>query len=191
MFEQQRQSLPLGKIYFWTVISGGTAASYLSLVQLIDQGGSEGFSYVAFLVFAVLGALTELVAIPLPKGGHLTASFPILFACLLELGYQPTLGILAVTAILCNGFLQRRSWKLCWFNFSQYALSYLAASQLLQLVGYGPVPAIRELPPTNVLAFAMLAYLLTNILLVDGFIAIEKKVPLYRVLWEDDRWEFL
>ncbi|MGE5707765.1 MAG: diguanylate cyclase [Bacteroidota bacterium] len=143
-----------------------------------------------FWILTLLGLVTELITVPLPQGGRLTASFAVIFASLLMQGLLPTIMILTVVSIIGGFFIQRRHWPLSIFNFSQYTLAYSAAFWILGLADYSvlSVPRARDLP---IILFAAIIYLLVNIALVNGYIALEKKVSIAQVLWEDDRWELL
>lgn len=181
---------PVGRLYFWAVIVAGTIAAAALLVGSIGRTDLiPKFWSDTFLALAVLGFITETVTVPLPKGGRLTAGFSILFACLLELGIEPTVAILAVTTLVSGSLIVKRPLTLCFFNLAQYTLSYLAAYGVLQAGHFALGQAVRS--QYWLIFLAVLAYLAVNVVLVDGYIAVEKRVPLLPLLWEDDRWEVL
>lgn len=182
--------LPVGRLYFWSVVVAGTIAAMALLAggagrtDLVPKFWSD-----TFLVFAVLGFVTETITVPLPRGGRLTAGFSILFACLLELGIEPTVAILGLTTLLGGSLINRRPLPLGLFNLAQYTLSYLAAYGVLAAGHFTLGQAVRS--QYGLIFLAVLAYLAVNVVLVDGYIAVEKRVPLLRMLWEDDRWEVM
>jgi diguanylate cyclase (GGDEF)-like protein len=143
-----------------------------------------------FWVMLVLGIATELVDVPLPRGGRLTTSFAIFFASLLILGLSATVAILLGVSLVAHMLVHRRHWSLAAFNFGQYTLSYSASYAVLSLAGITPA---ETLTVTDVPFFiaATLAYLGVNVTLVNGYLALVKGAPVFRLLWEDDRWELL
>ncbi|HEY9900364.1 MAG TPA: diguanylate cyclase [Pantanalinema sp.] len=178
----------IGKAYFFAVTVLGLG---LAAWMLADASQYAQLAHPMFLAFALLGVATELVGFPLPRGGRVTASFAFLFASLLMQGLFPTIVVIALIAVASNLVVQRRHWSLALFNLAQYTLSYGAAHLALVLGGY---EASRDLlsPLTfGVLFAATLAQIAVNIALVNGYIALEKQVPLWQVLWEDDRYELL
>lgn len=179
-------NLPLGKLYFLSVAALGTIAA-LVVFTVVGRPLVLPLTNPVFWIFMALGLATELVTVPLPNGGRMTASFAVLFATLILLGPRSTVAILVGVTALAS-LVQRRSWKLAWFNFGQYALAYLAADQILDLGRFQAVDAHGHWP---LMLGAAAVYLAVNVLLVNGYIALEKKVPLHRVFWEDDRWELL
>lgn len=178
----------LGKAYFFavTVLGLGLAAWVLS-----DVSQYAHLAHPMFWAFALLGVATELVGVPLPRGGRVTASFAFLFASLLMQGLFPTIVVVALIAVASNLIVQRRHWSLATFNLAQYSLSYGAAHLALTLGGYEASRDLLSPMSFGVLFAATLAQIAVNIALVNGYIALEKQIPLWQVLWEDDRWELL
>lgn len=177
----------VGRIYFYAVmvigllVAAGLTAAGMSVAD---------FQTPLFATFAVLAIATELIAVPLPRGGRLTASFAFLYACLITLGLLPTVAVVALIALIANLLVQRRHWSLALFNFSQYTLSYGAAQLVLMAGGFDRHVVRITGHDWPILLTAMVVQLLTNVILVNGYIALEKRISPFKVLWEDDRWEF-
>lgn len=172
--------------YFYTVNLAGVAAALLILLHGFTP---QMLREPTFWVLGLLALITEMITVPLPKGGRLTASFAVVFTTLLMEGLAPTIGILILVSSIGALILQKRGWTLAFFNFAQYTLAYTGANYALNLAGYtsGAVRAY-DLP---IVLFAATVYLIINIALVNGYIALEKHVSIIQVLWEDDRWELL
>lgn len=180
--------LTLGKVYFYAVTLVGVA---IAVGVGLDSAQYALLTNPLFMVLALIAVATELVAVPLPRGGRVTASFAILFASLLTLGLLPTITMVALLSLVANLAVQRRHWSLATFNLAQYTISYSAAYGVLVLAGYDRAASTLTLHDLPVLLGATLVQLAVNIALVNGYIALEKRIALWQVLWEDDRWEFL
>ncbi|MNK70503.1 Response regulator PleD [compost metagenome] len=177
----------LSNVYFRAVTLAGTLlAVWLWLVPTTPVP-FDGWVFWAMLV---LGVATELIDVPLPRGGRLTTSFAIFFASLLILGLSATVTLLFGVALIAHMLVHRRHWSLAAFNFGQYTLSYSASYAVFVLAGIHPTEnlTISDLP---VFFAATLAYLVANVTLVNGYLALVKSAPVFRLLWEDDRWELL
>lgn len=178
----------IGQFYFSIVTALGLATAGYAFGIFRDL---PVLASPLFWGLAALSVATELIGVPLPRGGRLTTSFTFLFAALITLGLAPTILILLGIALIVNLAVMRRHFSLAIFNFAQYTLSYSAANWVLthgelhQHLGH---LALHDLP---ILAQAVLVQLVVNVILVNGYIGLEKRVPLWQVLWEDDRWEFL
>ncbi|HEY9857480.1 MAG TPA: diguanylate cyclase [Stenomitos sp.] len=180
--------LTFGKSYFYAVTLVGVA---IALWVGLDTSQYALLTSPLFMGLALIAVATELVAVPLPRGGRVTASFAFLFASLLTLGLLPTIAIIALLSMVANLAVQRRHWSLATFNLAQYTISYGAAYGALTIGGFDRTAATVTLHDLPVLLGATLVQLAVNIALVNGYIALEKRISLWQVLWEDDRWEFL
>ena len=158
--------IPAGKLYFWAVIVAGTIAAAWLLAGATGRTDlAAKFWSDTFVVFLVLGFVTEAITVPLPKGGRLTAGFSILFACLLELGIEPTVAMLSVSTLVGGTLIVKRPLTMCLFNLAQYTLSYLAAYGVLAAGHFALGQAVRS--QYWLIFLAVVAYLATNIVLVD------------------------
>lgn len=173
--------------YFWAVTLAGIL---LALGLWISPAQPIPYADWVFWALLGLGILTEWVDVPLPGGGRLTTSFAIFIVALLIFGLPTTVAILLGVTAVVHLLVHRRHWSLAAFNFAQYTLSYAACYGIFALAGFQPG---RELAVTDlplVLA-GTLAYLVANVTLVNGYLALVKGAPIYRLLLEDDRWELL
>jgi diguanylate cyclase (GGDEF)-like protein len=137
-----------------------------------------------------LGVVAELTNIPLPKGGRMTAGFLIAFAALLMLGLPACLIVVTFVAIVTAGLPPRGAITRAMFNVGQYSLAYIASNYALT---YGHVYIYGFPGPddNSFVAFATLAYLVVNFVIVDTYIALLKGIWPWRILWEDDRTEIV
>ncbi len=187
VFRPVTKRAALSKLYFRTV----TLAGMLVAARLwIAPTSAIPLDHWVFWAMLVLGIATELVDVPLPRGGRLTTSFAIFFASLLMMGLSATVAILLAVTLVAHVVVHRRHWSLAAFNFAQYTLSYAATYAVFAWAGIHPD---ETLTIGNVPAFlaATLAYLVVNVTLVNGYLALVKGGPVFRYLWEDDRWELL
>jgi diguanylate cyclase len=177
----------LSNVYFRAV----TLAGILLAVWLWIQPTTPlAFDSWVFWAMLALGIATELMDVPLPRGGRLTTSFAIFFASLLLLGLSSTVAILLGVALVAHMLVHRRHWTLTAFNFAQYTLSYAASYAVFAWAGIHPTESLA-LSDVPFFIVATLAYLLVNVTLVNGYLALVKGAPVFRLLWEDDRWELL
>ena len=177
----------LSNVYFRAVtLAGSLLAVWLWLLPT----SPIPFTGWVFWALLVLGIATELVDVPLPRGGRLTTSFAIFFAALLIVGLSATVAILLGVTLVAHMLVHRRHWSLAAFNFGQYTLSYAACYAVFALGGlHVDLPlAVSDLP---IALAGTLAYLVVNVTLVNGYLALVKGTPAFRLLWEDDRWELL
>jgi hypothetical protein len=136
----------------------------------------------------LLGGIAEMTHIPLPKGGRMTAGFLIAFAALLMLGLPAALIVTAANTAFTVFFSMRAPWPVALFNIAQYALAYIAANFALTfnhvyISGFpGPDDYLNVVLATG-------AFLFVNFLIVDGYMAIQKRLSIWRIVWEDDRTE--
>ena len=181
--------MPLGKLYFHSVAALGTFAAVMAFGGSVGHAGGLWTPLASPVLWAMaaLGVATELVTVPLPQGGRLTASFAVLFAALILLGPRSLVFILIMTTVVASA-VQRRPWQAAWFNFGQYSIAYLSAALFLRGGRFYADEGHTHWPW---LMAGAVVYLVVNIVLVSGYIALEKRVPLHRVFWEDDRWELL
>jgi diguanylate cyclase (GGDEF)-like protein len=177
----------VSKLYFRAV----TLAGMLLAVWLwLAPTSPIPFDSWVLWAMMVLGIATELVDVPLPRGGRLTTSFAIFFASLLMLGLSATVAILLGVTVVAHFVVHRRHWSLAAFNFGQYTLSYAASHAVFAWAGIHPDETLT-LSSVPVFLVATLAYLVVNVTLVNGYLALVKGAPVFRYLWEDDRWELL
>lgn len=175
------------KLYFHAVMVAGAALAVWLWLHPPTPVDPRSWVFWATLV---LGLCTELLAVPLPRGGRLTVSFAIFFASLLIQGLPSTVIALLSVSLIAHMLVQKRHWSLAAFNFGQYTLSYSASYAVFALGGITPSAPLTMAALPYFLA-ATIAYLLVNVALVNGYLALAKGVPVYRLLWEDDRWELL
>lgn len=145
-----------------------------------------------WLLLVMAGLFEGVFAIRLPSGGRLTASFLVLFVALLLMEAH----VAAFLAMLSNAFgtviIQKRHASVALFNGAQYTLSYLAAGWAMQALAQGE-PLLR-LPLSNFLVVTFvgsMAYLAASSLIVNGYLAFKHRIPMWRLFWEEDRWELL
>jgi len=197
--------LRAGQAYFYAVIVLG-----LSLLTL-STALHPAFGHLVtplFWLLALVGVCTEVFAVPLPRGGHLSPAFAIIFACLIMLGLVPTLHLIILIATASSLAIRRRTSWLVAFNISQLTLTYTLAHLVLCVGASGhrldffsgnSFAWMYEVGGGNLFAFdaliwvfaAMVTQLFVNVLLVNSYIALEKHVSIWKVIWEDDRWELL
>ncbi|MEB3195631.1 MAG: sensor domain-containing diguanylate cyclase [Candidatus Sericytochromatia bacterium] len=141
-----------------------------------------------FYLLLVLGLMAEVTHIPLPRGGRMTAGFLINFAALLMLGLNAAIAVLSVVSLLTALIPPRRRLGLAAFQIGQLTLAYLAAHTALT---YGHV-YIYGYPGADdnvYVARAVVAYLTTHFLIVDGYLALQRGVSPLKILWDEDRTE--
>jgi len=177
----------LSSHYFRAVTLAGTLMAAWLWVRPTSPLLLDGW---LFWVMLLLGIATELLGVPLRRGGQLTASFAIFFASLLIQGLSATVLLLLGVSLAAHMLVQRRHWSLAAFNFAQYTFSCAASFAVFTWAGITPA---ENLSFSDVPFFflATLAYLTVNVTLVNGFLALAKDAPVFRLLWEDDRWELL
>lgn len=180
---------PAVRVYFLVLLVAAVALWWLpGAPNLLPFLQSLDF----WLLLVMAGLFEGVFAIRLPSGGRLTASFLVLFVALLLMGVQ----VAAVLAILSNAFgtlvVQKRHFTVALFNGAQYTLSYVAAGWTMQSLAGGD--SLLKLPLSNflVVTFAgSMAYLLTSSLIVNRYLAFKHRVPVWRLMWDEDRWELL
>ena len=146
----------LSAVFFWMVILTGTVsgtyvvlseAGFAGIVQAVAAGGGPGelmervwtftrgtlLGNPTFYLLLGLGWVAELVHIPLPKGGRMTAGFLIAFAAMLMLGLPAALVVSGFVSLVTMPLHRDRPWYFALFNVGQYALAYIAANAALGL----------------------------------------------------------
>lgn len=141
-----------------------------------------------FYTLLILGLLAELTHIPLPKGGRMTAGYLINFAALLMLGLNAAIGVLVLVNLLTTWLPPRRALGFSLFNMGQLSIAYAAANFALTL-GHVYIYGYPGADDNAFVAFAAVAYLLVNFLIVDSYLALKKRLSPFQILWEDDRTE--
>src|SRR5690606_16255947 len=99
----------LSNVYFRLVTLAGTVLAAWLWIAPTTPIPFDGWVFWAMLV---LGVATELVDVPLPRGGRLTTSFAIFFASLLILGLSATVALLFGVALIAHVLVHRRHWSL-------------------------------------------------------------------------------
>ncbi|MFN3428911.1 MAG: diguanylate cyclase [Candidatus Sericytochromatia bacterium] len=202
----------LSAVFFWLVILlGGAAAAFVvvsesgfgGVFEALTAGGSpdalaEAWAMTrgtilgnpTFYLLLGLGWVAELVHIPLPKGGRMTAGFLIAFAALLMLGLPAALMVAAFVSIVTIPMHRERPWFFALFNIGQYALAYIAAHAALTY-RHVYIPGFPSWDDYPNVALATVAFLVVNFLVVDSYLALQKRISPFRILWEDDRVEIV
>jgi diguanylate cyclase (GGDEF)-like protein len=203
----------LSAVFFWLVIlTGGLAGAYVvlseagftGLVQAVTAGGAPGevgarvwamtrgtiLGNPTFYLLLGLGWVAELVHIPLPNGGRMTAGFLIAFASMLMLGLPAALVVAAFVSLVTIPTHRERPWYFSLFNTGQYCLAYIAANFALTY-RHVYIPGFPSSDDYPSVALATLAFLVVNFLVVDTYLGLQKRISPLRILWEDDRVEII
>ncbi|MGE5507524.1 MAG: HD-GYP domain-containing protein [Chitinophagales bacterium] len=131
--------------------------------------------------FFALFVISEILYVPLPKGGGVSVSFAVVLACL-AVREPGVTALVAGVGLVSADALQRRKVGLeaYLFNFGQIALSaYMGGVVFRGLLEYPPVPlALRS---TLALIVASLAYFMCNAGLVTLALAVRDGESVQRV----------
>jgi diguanylate cyclase (GGDEF)-like protein len=162
-------------LWWWAVVSAAGVGLYLT-VRDVPVGVVTGFSGVVVLlaVFVVVSELRPVIASRTidPNGLNLATAFH--FAILLRWGIAPALASIILATLVGEIARRKRLYKIV-FNAAQYAVSYLAASQVLALGGWEAFPAVpagvrpQDLP---IIALAAATYHAVNVLLVGTALSV-------------------
>lgn len=169
-------------LYFWAVLLLGALAFLSSLAVVPDFWKVNVFEVLMFLVLNVIAEQTYVV---LPQGAKISASFAMLLAVLLYFNPPVTVAIAALSALITVGLLQRRGWRIACFNAAQYALTYTLAGLAMNWTAdrvqvYMHGNSLFEKLIVGGAATAV--YLLLNLPLVNGFVALRQNPDLS---WRD------
>jgi diguanylate cyclase (GGDEF)-like protein len=143
-----------------------------------------------FVFLLALNIAAEATYVNLPSGSKITASFLVLLISLYILSPAVTALIAAVGTAFSVIAQQRRHWSIAVFNASQYTIAYIFAGQVIHV--FGPEPL--HFTPLQLFwsaALGSLVYLSLSSLIVNGLIALRNDQNVFKLIWEEDRWEWL
>lgn len=174
--------------YVYAIVGAAVMALLLAMGDThaeLSHIGTGGFVFLLALNIAA-----EATYVNLPSGSKITASFLVLLISLYLL--SPT--VTAMIAAVGTGFAviaqQRRHWSIAAFNAAQYSIAYIFAGEVIHLFGRQPL----HFTPLQLFwsaALASLVYLCLSSLIVNGLIALRNDKNVFRLIWEEDRWEWL
>lgn len=126
-----RSRLSAGSAYLIAVGVSGLAALIAVFPQTVREIGFTGRG--GFLVFLLMGVLSEWAYVPLARGAMSLSYAVVLPAFVL---YGPgAAAFVQVFGYLVGTFADRRPWRVKLFNAAQYSLSVLAAGLVFTLIG--------------------------------------------------------
>ena len=132
------------KLYIGVVALGGLAG----LLWTVEQWEGTGIGVWELALFIGLAGVLDLMVVPVPGGGGVSASFAVLFGGLLVLGPGPTAWVGAVAGVWWYGVVRRTPASRLIFNSAHRVLSLLAAGAVYQGLGghVGEVALLGDLP---------------------------------------------
>ncbi|PIQ26344.1 hypothetical protein COW36_14850 [bacterium (Candidatus Blackallbacteria) CG17_big_fil_post_rev_8_21_14_2_50_48_46] len=163
------------RFYFWSVVLWGLFILGFTYHQTPHFWSINGWD---FVVFAVLSIMAEQTYVTLPHGSKISASFSVLLTALLLFNAPIVILLASMGNLFTVLFVQRRSWDIAVFNMGQYALTYGLAGMVLITVHTRIENILLDLPLLHMLVSAgaaTLTYLLVNIPIVNGFVAIKSR----------------
>lgn len=163
-------------VYLWSVIALGTAA-----VALCQPEWSREPEELATLV--LLFALAEYFPTRV-RVGAISFSFPVAFAAFMLYGIPGAIWTAALGTAMAN-LARRRSWRVTWFNSTQFALATLVAG-VLSTLWAGPVSLNHLTAP--LFTYILFYYVLNNAV-VDGLLCLRLKVYRFHDWWIKTRYE--
>lgn len=161
-------------IYFWLLFCLGTLALICSCLFFQNFWQINSFDIFMFLVLNIVAEQTYVV---LPHGSKLSASFAILLAALILFNTPVTVLLAAASSLITIGLIQKRGWRIAFFNASQYAITYTMAGFAMFLTHQQVSPYMDQNPLFESLISAGAAsavYLLLNLPLVNGYLAVRQ-----------------
>lgn len=170
------------RFYFWAVL-------IIGLLILIYSSATTPHSSIDgwdFVVFLLLSTLAEQTFVTLPHGSKISASFSVLLTALLLFNIPVVIVLAALGNLITVLFVQRRSWDVALFNMGQYAITYGLAGLALQATHKHLQTELNDLPFVHMMlsaGAATLVYLLVNIPLVNGFVALKNQLDLTLKNW--------
>jgi len=164
------------KIYI-VVIIGLAIALFIYLIPSLSLSPNV---WLIFIFFLTISTFAEFIPVDLPLGGVISIGFPIDFVVILV--YGPALAMLiTISSALISEIVEREiSWYKIIFNASQFALSAGIAGLVYQYSGgiIGFQNFFEFIFPAALCAFI---YCLINLILVNIFISLEKRVRITSV----------
>jgi diguanylate cyclase (GGDEF)-like protein len=167
-------------------------AAVMALLLALGNASSE-LSHIGtggFVFLLALNIAAEATYVTLPSGSKITASFLVLLISLYLLSPAVTALIATIGTAFAVIAQQRRHWSIALFNASQYTIAYIFAGQAIHLFGVEPL----RFTPLQLFwsaAIGSLVYLWLSSLIVNGLIALRNDQNVFRLIWEEDRWEWL
>jgi diguanylate cyclase (GGDEF)-like protein len=178
-------------LWWWAVVSAAGVGLFLT-VRDVTIGAVTGVSggAVLLVVFIVVSELRPVIASRRidPDGTNLATAFH--FAILLRWGVAPALASIILATVIGEMVRRKPLYKVL-FNAAQYAVSYLAAAQVL---GLGPWQAFPTEPASvrpqdlPIIALAALTYHAVNILLVGTAVAVTTRTPWWAAVTDKIWW---
>lgn len=171
------------RLYFWAVLVVGLLVLSYACVTTPFYWSINGWD---FVVFALLSMMAEQTFVTLPHGSKISASFSVLLTALLLFNVPVVIVLAALGNLVTVLFVQRRGWDIALFNMGQYAITYGLAGLALQAVHTRISSVLFELPLLHMMlsaGVATLVYLLVNIPLVNGFVALKNNLDLSLKCW--------
>jgi diguanylate cyclase (GGDEF)-like protein len=171
------------RYYYWSVLVLGIIVFAYTCRTTHAFWAINGWD---FLVFALLSILAEQTYVTLPHGSKISASFSVLLTGLLLFNAPVVIILAALGNLYTIVIVQRRSWDIAFFNMAQYAITYGAAGAALMAADARMGLLLTELPLLHMMVSAgaaALVYLLVNIPLVNGFVAIKSQPDLTWHKW--------
>ncbi|MBT9544794.1 MAG: diguanylate cyclase [Candidatus Sericytochromatia bacterium] len=171
------------RFYFWSVLVLGLVVFAYTCRTTHVFWAVNGWD---FLVFALLSILAEQTYVTLPHGSKISASFSVLLTGLLLFNAPVVIVLAALGNFYTILIVQRRGWDIAFFNMAQYAITYGAAGAALMAADARMGMVLSELPLLHMMVSAGAAtvtYLLINIPLVNGFVAIKSQIGLTWQKW--------
>jgi diguanylate cyclase (GGDEF)-like protein len=167
-------------------------AAIMALLLALGNASTE-LSHIGtggFVFLLALNIAAEATYVNLPSGSKITASFLVLLISLYLLSPAVTALIAAIGTAFCVIAQQRRHWSIAVFNASQYTIAYIFAGTVIHLFGTEPL----QFTPLQLFwsaALGSLVYLCLSSLIVNGLIALRNDQNVFKLIWEEDRWEWL
>lgn len=170
-------------VYYWAIVSLGGFLFLLSCALFPHFWQVNGWDLLMFLILNIIAEQTYVV---LPHGSKLSASFAIILAVMV-LFSPPVAAFLAIMgALIAIGILQRRGWRVASFNAGQYAITYVLAGLAMNTTQHYLHPVMLQNPMLDSLISAGAAsaiYLLINLPLVNGYLAIKQQPKITLKQW--------
>lgn len=153
-------------------------------------GSLESSDWIRYLTFILLTIIADLVNLNLPRGGAMiSVSTPVTFASAILLGPGPAAWIEVVSALVVEGFVNRRAPMKIFFNVPVLALSVGLAGMAFRALPFGGAAPDFSQPlfllPLVVLG---LVHFMTNTGLVSVIIGLSDGMNPYRVWKSNYAW---
>ena len=172
------------------------AQIYIVLVTLIASGLllnfmlKNQFSYQTTVILVFFGSLAvcaELLKVNLPKGGYVTVTFAVIYACILLFGAAVAAYVEVASAIFSEFITKEKSpWYKTMFNCGQYVIC-VAFAQVMYTYTGGVVGKINSLDIIPLVASAGGFFLINN-LAVTIILSLVQGVSLWRMWITNLKW---